>query len=95
LAWEEIAVKAAQNEQEPITRVVFRRFKNEPRDVIAFFPELREGNKYVSSYMHIGQHAPAMYPHRLTEPANLTEPDVAALERELTSIGYRLEVMQS
>jgi hypothetical protein len=45
--------------------------------------------------MHIGQHAPAIYPHRLTEPANLTEPDVAALERELTSIGYRLEVVQS
>jgi hypothetical protein len=84
-------MKAEQDTE--ITRVVFRRFTDEIGGVIAFFPDMREG-KYVQSYMHIGQHSLASYPHPDTIPANLTEPDVAALERELTRIGYRLEVVQ-
>ena len=68
-------------------RVTFRKFKK-GGEVIAFFldqPERDTGT--CMSYMHIGQHSAAMYPHDMTVPA--TESEYAPLLAELAGIvGY-------
>jgi hypothetical protein len=80
--------------EEPIQRVVFRRWRTEPRSVIAFFPDQREHGGMIGSYEHIGQHSAAAYPHSGTVPASETDSDVQALKRELERIGYRLRVVK-
>ena len=65
-------------------RVIFRKWKGNG-DVIAFFPDQRDG-PYIGSYEHIGQHGNASYPHPQTEPASANE--YADLLAELRSIGY-------
>lgn len=85
----------AQDTEE--TRVIFRRFCAKPREVIAFFPDIPASvgaTKYVSSYMHVGQHGAAVYPNDRTKPADVSEPDVAALKRELEGIGYNLRIIK-
>lgn len=84
-----------------ITRVIFRRFKDENKEVIAFFPDQNYKNGVtnrgnIMSYMHIGQHGEANVGliKENTKPANIKEPDVAALYRELESIGYNLKVVK-
>lgn len=83
------------SDKEP-TVVVYRRFpKKEGNDVIALFPYEpgTDDPGTMSSYQHIGQHGSAsMHLVYETRPAKLEEPDVAALHRELESIGYRLVV---
>ena len=74
------------------TRVVFRKWGN--GDIWALFPEIEESTGCCSSYMHIGQHGAAYYPHciGITKPADADE--YASLEQELTSIGYDLQIRQ-
>lgn len=71
-------------------KVVFRKFND--GQVIALFPELPcddRGN--ISSYMHIGQHAPASrFIVQSTKPANPEE--YADLHTELLRIGYDIEI---
>ena len=71
-------------------KVVFRKFND--GQVIALFPELPcddRGN--ITSYMHIGQHAPASrFIVQNTKPANPEE--YAELHAELLRIGYDLEI---
>lgn len=71
-------------------KVVFRKFND--GQVIALFPELPcddRGN--ITSYMHIGQHAPASrFIVHDTKPANPEE--YADLHAELLRIGYDLEI---
>ena len=73
------------------TRVILRRLGG---DVIALFPELDAGRGHCLSYMRIGQHGQASRTlTRDTKPAHMGEPDTAALVRELTSLGYDLQIV--
>lgn len=79
---------------DPPTNVIFRRWKNLPRTVIAVFPDLDAGDHMVVMYEHIGQHGGG-YWHKVvnvTRPARLDESDVAALKAELEARGYVLRV---
>lgn len=71
------------------TKVIFRKFKN--GEIIALFPELKEGRGLILSYMHIGQHGDAS-PEIVTDTKPATPEEFAPLYNELTGIGYRLEV---
>ena len=73
------------------TRVILRRFCGE---VIALFPDIDEGCGQCMSYMRVGQHGAASRTlTRDTKPAHMGEPDAAALVRELTSLGYDLQIV--
>jgi hypothetical protein len=77
------------------TRVVFRRFRPKHNygyaEVIALFPGLKNG-RYVTSYMHTGQHGDADYRHvvSMTTPTTASDADVKALAKELRVVGYKL-----
>jgi len=71
------------------TKVIFRKFKN--GEIIALFPELKEGRGLILSYMHIGQHGGAS-PEIVRDTKPATREQFAPLYNELTAIGYRLEV---
>lgn len=83
------------NDSQPITFVVFRRWKD-TGDLIALFPELPSDylGHFVDSYMHVGQHGGADYHGvvRATTVANAE--DAAELIRELKGIGYILKPIQ-
>ena len=85
-------MKARATNQEPTTKVVFRKFKD--GQIIALFPELRERGGMVESYMHVGQHAAAdpLIVHH-TKPA--TPDEYRALAEELAAIGYRLDIRRN
>lgn len=76
---------------EPTVKVVFRRWKDGA--VIALFPEvINYPDGSCESYMRVGQHSAASYPHvvAVTHPAKPEE--YASLKRELEGIGYVLKV---
>lgn len=74
------------------TRVVLRRFCGE---VIALFPDIEEGRGLCMSYMRVGQHGGASRTlTRVSRPVQISEPDAAALVRELTAIGYNLRIVK-
>jgi hypothetical protein len=83
-------IQTTSADQEPITDVIFRRFRNGNKEVIAFFPYLIEHNYRCESYMRIGQHSAADYSGLLstTRPANMEDEDVKALKRELEASPY-------
>ena len=71
-----------------MTRVIFRKFK-EDNEIIALFPdEIANEHNECWSYMHIGQHSPADYNGviRCTKPA--AEDEYAPLLEELKYVGY-------
>ena len=74
--------------------VTFRKFTD--GDVIALFPKLltgqdNQGNQFIMSYMHIGQHGDAS-DDLIDELSPETANEYSDLKTELTSIGYELEV---
>lgn len=70
-------------------KVVFRKFND--GQVIALFQEPCDDRGNITSYMHIGQHAPASrFIVHDTKPANPEE--YADLHAELLRIGYDLEI---
>lgn len=71
------------------TKVIFRKFKN--GEIIALFPELKEGRGLILSYMHIGQHGAAS-PEIVRDTKPATSEQFAPLYNELTGIGYLLDV---
>ena len=74
------------------TRVILRRFCGE---VIALFPDIDEGCGQCMSYMRVGQHGAASRTlTRVSRPVDLSEPDAAALVRELTGLGYDLQIIK-
>jgi len=74
------------------TRVVLRRFCGE---VIALFPDMDEGFGDCLCYARMGQHGAASRTlTRASRPADLSEPDAAALVRELTNLGYDLQIVK-
>lgn len=81
-----------------ITRVIFRKFKDDGA-VIALFPDLPGDSNPATceSYMHVGQHGAAELLgviYELTFPAGPEQ--YAALKRELEAppYGYRLQVIR-
>lgn len=84
----------------PITEVIFRKFKSGKKEIIAVFPYdigIKFGN--CSSYMHVGQHGDCNYNHiiNITKPAK--EEEYSDLKRELENYGpkeanYNLKVIQ-
>ena len=74
--------------------VTFRKFTD--GDVIALFPKLltgqdNQGNQFIMSYMHIGQHGGAS-DDLIDDLSPATSDEYSDLKAELTSIGYELEV---
>lgn len=91
----------AHPEPETETAVLFRRWpKSAGGDAIALFPFVAGSNAPgdCNSFQHVGQHGTADLRGvvRATEPASVTEPDIAALKRELEAApyGYRLRVLR-
>ena len=87
---------AAAGNVEPTTIVIFRiwRAGDGAGDPIALFPLEKADNRgHVLSYEHIGQHGAAdlgIVQARTRAPRSPVE--YASLYRELTAIGYRLDV---
>ena len=76
------------------TLVTFRKFTD--GDVIALFPKLftgqdNQGNQFILSYIHIGQHGGAS-DDLIDDLSPATADEYSDLKAELTSIGYELEV---
>lgn len=71
-----------------MTKVIFRKFK-ENNEIIALFPN-EIANEYGEcwSYMHIGQHSPAIYNAVVGCTKLATEDEYAELLEELKYIGY-------
>lgn len=78
-----------------ITKVVFRKFKDN-NEIIALFPkEVFEHNFSVLSYMHIGQHSEADYTHVINQTSPATEEEYEDLKDELENqVGYNLKVLK-
>jgi hypothetical protein len=74
------------------TRVIFRVFKDSPKEVIALFPDIPENNNRCMSYQHFGQHGAADYDYCIKITTKATSQDYKELFEELTSIGYNLKV---
>jgi hypothetical protein len=75
----------------PKDKVVFRMFEG---DVIALFPEQDEGRGLINSYEHIGQHGGADYSSVISRSRKATSKEYSDLKKELTSIGYNLDIKQ-
>lgn len=78
-----------------ITKVVFRKFKDND-EIIALFPETAYSRNYtVLSYMHIGQHGEADYTHVINQTSPATEEEYVDLKDELENqVGYNLKVLK-
>lgn len=76
------------------TRVIFRKYKTSPHEIIAFFPDHLASYGRISCYQHIGQHGEgdSLF-SAYTKPA--TPEEYADLKRELIRIGYdNLKIMK-
>lgn len=74
--------------------VVFRIYPN--GEVIALLPEYAaddDGN--VTSYMHVGQHSAADFDKVFEETREATEEEYADLLKEMTNLGYNLNVISA
>lgn len=82
----------SNDQQEPTTRVVFRKWNN--GDIIALFPQVPGGvsDDTCNSYEHVGQHGSADYFSVVTRTRPATDAEAADLKAELESIGYVLDV---
>jgi len=81
-------------------KVIFRKFKDGFKEIIALFPELNYP-KYtvykeeVTSYLHIGQHGAANLSIIKQNTIEAKEPEYKELMQELKQIGYkRLKVVK-
>ena len=74
-----------------ITKVIFRKFKD--GDVIAIFPKIKESDRYLMSYMHVGQHG-ACSPTIANITKLATKKEYSALQKELKGIGYNLNIVK-
>lgn len=74
-------------------KIIFRRYKQEPKSVIAIIGNAFDRGKVVC-YEHIGQHGEGEYHQILaiTKPTDLNDSDVQALMKELSNIGYKYTV---
>lgn len=79
------------NADNPVTRVVFRTWNI--FEIIALFPDDKENNNLIGSYMHVGQHGGADYDHVIKDSRPASIDEYSNLKEELESIGYNLEVV--
>ena len=70
-------------------KVIFRWWYE---DVIALFPDIDEGNGFVLSYQHVGQHGGATYQGIIEGSRPATVSEYCDLQCELESIGYNLDI---
>lgn len=79
-------------ETTPITRVVFRRWRD-TGGIIALFPELPSDyhGRFCDSYEHLGQHGGADFHGVIRATKPVSAEDSATLAHELERIGYRLK----
>lgn len=83
-----------KTDSEPITEVVFRKWKN-GGEIVALFPyEIQNVGGYCLSYEHVGQHSDADYIHCIINSKPANESEYADLKAELEGIGYKLKVGQ-
>ncbi len=84
------------DETTPVTLVVFRRWRDQPKTVFALFPELPSDYQglYCDSYEHVGQHSGADYYGCINASDPVSAEDAADLRRELERIGYPLKVIK-
>ena len=78
-------------------RVILRRCRNHPQNIIAFLPDVPANPGNVMSYEHLGQHGEASleFYRYSTAPIRGALPyDALALLSELRGRGYELRVMQ-
>ena len=87
-------IQPAKNHLRNSTKVIFR--KTRTGEIIALFPELPGTSQWYADYLSYqsnGQHAPARIDiHQHTKYATRLEAE--PLVRELTSLGYRLDIVQ-
>jgi hypothetical protein len=92
-----VETKQVPNQENNVERtlVIFRRWKRNPKSVIAIFPlELGNGSPVLcSSYEHIGQHG-ACDPGIVCDTIACKDTDIDVIEliHELQSIGYNLTI---
>jgi len=79
------------------TKVIFRKFKDTNKDIVALFPDEKydsvgSGRNYCWSYMHYGQHGSADY-HYVVQTSTPAKPEeYQELKKELEDRGYDLDV---
>ena len=86
-----------ENQDNFKTDVIFRIEKNGQfkDDILAVFPyEVADYKGSVMAYVHIGQHTSADYNYVLQKTKPAKEIEYSDLYRELTSIGYNLNVIK-
>jgi len=81
------------------TKVIFRKFKDVNKDIIALFPEeayngvgagLKSG--LCQSYMHLGQHSCADYNFVISSSIPAKPEKYEELKKELEKMGYDLDI---
>ena len=85
-----------------VTQVVFRKWKDANKDIIALFPDdVYDGvgsnfvrTKLCMSYMHLGQHSSADYQYVVSASVPAKPSEYSELKKELEQIGYCLNVRQ-
>ena len=80
-----------------VTDVVFRKFKNGNKEIIALFPNQKYSNRtycsLIESYQHVGQHGSADYYHVAANSTPATIEEYSDLYLELVEkVGYNLKV---
>jgi hypothetical protein len=71
-------------------RVILKRCRNKPRDLIAFFPDAPANRGMILSYQRIGQHGEASLPfYAECRAVSWRTQEARALLRELKSLGYK------
>lgn len=83
------------NNIEPVTHVVFRKWRGNSQDIVAIFP-YQLGTYDPStcgSYEHIGQHGSANPGHVIARTTPAKPHEYESLAIELTNLGYRLKIV--
>ena len=80
-----------------ITKMMFRKFKNDG-SIIALFPyelynEKLYGDSMIESYMHLGQHSGVDYLGVLQDTRPATKAESRALKAELKGLGYNIKTV--
>lgn len=76
------------------TKVKFLIEKDSENDVWAFFPEEIAHDYFLTCYAHIGQHS-ACHPDYAKECKEANYDQYSDLKKELESIGYKLEILNT
>lgn len=73
-------------------KVIFRKFRG--GDILALFPYEYEGNGFILSYQHVGQHSAADYNAMIRNSKPAKPDEYSDLFGELEGLGYNLQVIQ-